>query len=331
VSQITSGKVRLAVRPINPAMLVRSAVDSVRLAAEARQIRLECEVAESIGAVLGDPDRLQQVFWNLLSNAIKFTPRQGRVSVYIDVEASHIRFAVRDTGEGIPPEFLPHVFDRFSQADPSSTRNHKGLGLGLAIARHLTELHGGTISVSSPGAGQGATFTVLLPCLSGSVPARADAPSENPLVRRELGADYSTSPPPLLSDELAGVSILAVEDHDDARAFLQQLLASKGAAVVAAASVDEAFRCLDGCLPDVILCDIQMPGEDGFAFIRALRARSAVEGGRIPAAALTAHARPEDRQRVLEAGFQLHVPKPIQSSRIIEVVSQLRHAIFVTG
>jgi signal transduction histidine kinase/ActR/RegA family two-component response regulator len=308
VSRIVAGKLHLNVRAVDLASVVEGALDSVRHAAEAKGVRLVTDVARAIGPLEGDGDRLQQVTWNLLSNAIKFTPRGGTVRVRLRSEGDHAELSVQDDGMGIRPEFLPHVFERFRQADSSSTRPHGGLGLGLAIVRHLVELHGGSVDVASEGEGKGATFTVRLPF-------REETASPGPSRRPERAEQ---APP-----RLHGVEVLVVEDEEDARELIRTILEQLGAGVLTAASGAEALAALDQSHPNVMLSDIEMPGMDGYRLMRAVRERPADRGGRIPAVALTAYARPEERAAALEAGFQRHVSKPVEPSELAAVVSSL--------
>src|SRR6185369_4255378 len=247
-----------------------------------------------VGPVLGDPDRLQQVIWNLLSNAIKFTPREGRVEVHLRQAQGSVEIEVRDTGSGIRSEFLPYVFDRFRQAESTTTRSHGGLGLGLSIVRHLVELHGGTVAVESAGEGCGAAFTVALPVRAAFLPTPGPEPAAAPA---PAGGPWDTQ-------LLAGVRVLVVEDEEDTRELLVRAMERSGAEVAAVASVAEALALLEGPLPDVLVSDIGMPGEDGYSLIRKLRSRGPERGGNLPAAALTAYARSEDRFQALQAGFQ---------------------------
>ncbi|MDQ3754101.1 MAG: PAS domain S-box protein, partial [Acidobacteriota bacterium] len=322
VSRIITGKLRLNVRPVELVVVINAAIEAVRPAAEAKGIRLQPVLDPIASAVSGDPDRLQQIVWNLLSNAIKFTPKGGRVQVRLERINSHIEIVVSDTGQGINAEFLPYVFDRFRQADASTTRKHGGLGLGLAIVRQLVEMHGGTASVASDGEGRGATFTVKLPLL---------------IMRHEPGDEERRHPqvvegikiecPP----ELDGVRVLVVDDEPDARQLLTVVLERCGAKILTASSATEALRLLAEVRPDVLLSDIGMPGEDGYSLIRKVRALPAEQGGRTPAAALTAYASAEDRKRVLLAGFQLHIPKPVEPTELITVVASLAGRIGTTN
>jgi CheY-like chemotaxis protein/anti-sigma regulatory factor (Ser/Thr protein kinase) len=287
--------------------VIEGALDSVRHAAEAKGVRLVTEIARTVGPFEGDPDRLQQVAWNLVSNAIKFSTRGGTVRVRLRQDGDQAEIRVQDDGLGIKPEFLPHVFERFRQADSSSTRPHGGLGLGLAIVRHLVELHGGSVDVASAGEGKGAAFTVRLPLHDGG---RASEVPRRPTTT-------ATAP------QLSGVDVLVVEDEPDARELIRTMLEQLGAGVVTASSAREGLAALDRGPLDVLLSDIEMPGMDGYSFMRAVRERPVERGGRIPAAALTAYARPEDRDAALRAGFQLHVPKPVQPAELAAVVSSL--------
>jgi signal transduction histidine kinase/CheY-like chemotaxis protein len=307
VSRIVAGKLHLNVRAVDLAAVVEGALDSVRHAAEAKGVRLVTEVARGVGPFEGDPDRLQQVAWNLVSNAIKFTPRGGTVRVRLRGVDDQAELSVKDDGIGIKPEFVPHVFERFRQADSSSTRPHGGLGLGLAIVRHLVELHGGAVDVRSEGEGKGATFTVRLP-----------------LHERAANAEVRRRPPAVAATpRLHGVEVLVVEDEADARDLIRTVLEQLGADVITASSADEALAALDRRRLDVLLSDIEMPGMDGYNLMRAVRERPASRGGQIPAAALTAYARPEDREAALKAGYQLHVAKPVQPAELAAVVSSL--------
>ncbi|MCA1630501.1 MAG: PAS domain S-box protein [Acidobacteria bacterium] len=320
VSRVIRGKLRLNVRSTDLVPVIEAAVDSVRPAAEAKGIRLQVILDQQAGLISGDPDRLQQIVWNLLSNAIKFTPKEGRVQVVLARVNSHLEVTISDTGQGIPEEFLPYVFDRFRQADPTPTRAHGGLGLGLAIVRHLIELHGGSVRAESAGAGQGSTFRVSLPLLA-TTRAETAPPGETAGAARERVSSYFAGlecPP-----ELEGVRVLLVEDDPDSRELLIMVLEHCRAEVVAAAGSEEAMRALEGWRPDVVISDIEMPGEDGYTFIRRLRALPAERGGDTPAAALTAYARAEDRMRALVAGFHLHVPKPVEPAELVTVVASL--------
>ncbi|MBD0264603.1 MAG: PAS domain S-box protein [Tolypothrix sp. Co-bin9] len=314
VSRIITGKLNLKVIPVKLTKVVEAALEIVRPAAEVKEIRLESTSDSSLGLVLGDANRLQQIVWNLLSNAIKFTPHGGKVDVQLVQIDSDVQIRVRDTGEGIAADFLPYVFERFRQADSSSTRSHGGLGLGLAIVRHLAELHGGTVRAESPGIGQGATFIVTLPCKAAIAPPTTPeqlSPTEvNKVVEKCLPT-------------LEGLRVLVVDDEVDARELIATMLEPLGVQVMAAASAIEALVTLQAFQPDVLVSDIGMPGENGYALIRKLRELEEEQGGRIPAVALTAYARAEDRTQALLAGFQLHVPKPVDQAELAAVVANL--------
>jgi signal transduction histidine kinase len=309
VSRIVTGKLKLDMRPLPVAIVIESALDAVRPAAHAKAIQLEASLADSTLAVLGDPGRLQQIAWNLLSNAIKFTPSGGRVEVHVQRAGSDVAITVSDTGIGIDRSFLPYVFDRFRQADSSASRSHGGLGLGLAIVRHLAELHGGRVSVESEGRGGGATFTVCLPALAAGRPGGAGRPP---------GAGQHVP-----GSVLLGLRVLAVDDQADARNLIAASLERYGATVTTAASAREALEIIDAERPHVLIGDIGMPDEDGYALIRTLRARPGQQGGQIPAIALTAYARREDHDRAIDAGFQLHLAKPIDQAELVEAVASL--------
>ena len=311
VSRIITGKLRLEVRPIDLPPVVEAGVDAVRSSAEAKEIKVELDLPSDLPQVLGDPDRLQQVVWNLVSNAVKFTPQHGRIQVRLTKEESHVALQVRDSGKGITPDFLPFVFDRFRQADSTSTRSHGGLGLGLAIVRHLVELHGGTVHAASGGDGTGAVFTVRLPLM---------APSET-------GEEHDTmpaaEPAPTGEVRLDGLKVLVLEDENDVRDFLSVSLVQYGATVSAFATTAEALQAIEEQRPHVLVSDIGMPGEDGYDFIRRVRALGPDRGGQTPAAALTAHAKGEDGARVLTAGFQVHLAKPVQPAELASVIATL--------
>jgi PAS domain S-box-containing protein len=319
MSRIVSGKVRLDVQRIDLESVVSAAVETLRPAAVAKGVSLQAVLDTSAQMVSGDPNRLHQVFWNLLTNAVKFTPRGGRIQVLLERVRSHVEVAVIDSGEGIDSAFLPHVFDRFRQADASTTRRHGGLGLGLAIVKQLVELHGGSVKAASSGRGQGATFTISLP-LTAVQPSPGGGGGEHarqhssalPLLRR-----------PEPRESIAGVRVLVVDDELDARGMLQRLLQDSNAIVTTAASAAEALERLKLERPDVLVSDIGMPGEDGHSLIRRVRLLTPEEGGRTPAMALTAYARGEDRTRAIRAGFQMHVAKPVEPSELIALVASL--------
>ncbi|HYU44083.1 MAG TPA: ATP-binding protein [Vicinamibacteria bacterium] len=301
VSRIVMGKLRLEVRPVELGTVVEEVLDTLRPAAAAKEIRLEATLSGR-ARVSGDPDRLQQIVWNLVSNAIKFTPSGGRIRVDLRRAAGHVDVVVEDTGAGIRPEFLPHVFERFRQSDSSSTRTHGGLGLGLALVRHLVELHGGTASAHSRGEGKGATFTVRLPLMFETREARLE-----------------TAP----AVDLRGLKVLVVDDDGEARELVAAALRQVGAQVRTAANVVDALEDVDRDPPAVIVSDLEMPGEDGYQLIRRLRALDPEHGGTIPAAALTTQARPDEGRRALDAGFQKHLAKPSAPDEIARAVAAL--------
>ena len=311
ISRIVAGKLKLHVQPLELGSLIERAIDGVRPAAQAKGIRLQSAL-DSTANILGDPQRLQQVASNLLTNAVKFTPKGGRVQVVVERNDSSVDVSVADTGQGIPASLLPHVFERFRQGDAGTGRKSTGLGLGLAIVRHIVELHGGTVHAASEGQGHGATFTVRLPL---SVTARrASALPVSPAVgERDLDC------PP----ELRGLRILVLDDEPDAREVLRTLLEHCGSTVETAASVADGLALVDTFQPQAIVSDIGMPDVDGYSFIQRLRARPPEDGGRIPVVALTAHARAEDRARALYAGFNNHVPKPVEPIELFAVISAL--------
>ena len=306
VSRIETGKLRLKPGSVNLRDVGAAALEAVRPGAEAKGIHLTADLDEA-PVVWGDAGRLQQVVWNLLSNAIKFTAKGGRIDLRLGVVASQARIVVSDTGKGIHPDFLPYVFDRFRQADSATTRTHGGLGLGLAIVRHLVELHGGTVRAESAGEGQGATFTVSLP-----IPA-----VELNRTERQPRRVQQDTP------SLAGLRVLVVDDEADAREWLTAVLEQCGAVVIAVGSAREALGMLAELRPDVLVSDIGMPDEDGYSLIQKVRVFDAERGGRIPALALTAYAALEDRKRALSAGFQLHMPKPVAPEKLVAAVANL--------
>jgi PAS domain S-box-containing protein len=312
VSRIISGKFCVDVRPVNLPAVIDAAIDSVRLAADARGIELRTSI-DKVAEIMGDPTRLQQMVWNLLSNAIKFTPRGGHVDVMLRQVESHMEIEVSDDGQGIPVDFLPFVFDRFRQADGSTTRPHNGLGLGLNIVRHLSEIHGGSVRAKSGGVGHGASFTVKLPIAA--VRLRALAAEGNDLKNGDpTGLEQ---PPPL-----HGVRVLVVDDESDARELVTMVLTEQGAGVIAVGSVPEALQAIELHKPDVLVSDIGMPCEDGYTLIRRVKAMEK-RVGRIPAAALTAYAGVQDRTRALLAGYSSHLPKPIEPAELAAVVANL--------
>ncbi len=315
MSRIISGKVRLDIQRIDLASIVQAAVETTIHAANAKGVRIHTVLDPLAGLVSGDPNRLQQVFWNLLTNAIKFTPKGGSVQVRLERVNSHLEVSVTDTGEGIAPEFLPHVFDRFRQADASTTRRHGGLGLGLSIVKQLVELHGGSIHVRSNGLGQGATFIIDLPMtvLHGDAEPQAQRrhPRSSPLL---IGL-------PQVWANIEGVRVLVVDDEPDARALIKRLLEDSGASVTTAAESSEATQLIQSGNFDVLISDIGMPREDGYALIRRIRSLDPSTGGNIPAIALTAYGRPEDRVKAVSAGFHMHITKPVEPAELITLVA----------
>lgn len=320
ISRIITGKLRLDVRPVELATIIETVVDDMRPATEAKSIRLQTALDSRTGAISGDPDRLQQIIWNLLTNAVKFTPTGGRVQVRLERIASHVEMTVRDTGQGIDPEFLPHVFDRFRQSDSSSARRHGGLGLGLSIVRQLVELHGGTVTATSPGAGEGTTIKVSLPLMSVH-----QEPSDVETSRPLIGNNALTDRQPSLDD----VRVLVVDDEPDARELVASVLTGRGAEVISVGSTVEALAEIERQRFDVLVSDIGMPEMDGYSLISKIRQLPSERGGRIPAAALTAYAGVEDRRRALSAGYQTHIPKPVESAELTTVVANLaeRYAV----
>lgn len=322
VSRIVSGKLRLDVRPTALAPVIDAAVEALRTSAEAKGVRLQVVLDPRAGMVLGDPDRLQQVVWNLVSNAIKFTPRGGRVQVALERVNSHLELSVSDTGLGIARDSLPHVFERFWQEDRGTDRQHRGLGLGLAIVRHLVESHGGEVHVHSDGPGHGSLFRVSLPLMV-TVEHTKDPDRRHPVASDAPHASGLT--------RLDGVKVLVVDDEPDANELVQTLLVAAGAEVRVAASTHQALVILDRWRPNVIVSDIGMPDEDGYTLIRQIRERSPDQGGGIPAVALTAYARIEDRVHILTAGFQMHVVKPVDPAELAAVIASLSRSARSTG
>jgi PAS domain S-box-containing protein len=315
VSRIIAGKLRIEIHPVDLPSIVDVAVDAVRPAAEAKGIVLERRTGELPQRFSGDAVRLQQSIWNLLSNAIKFTPAGGRVELDVGADERQVIVQVTDTGCGISPDFKPYVFDRFRQRDSSSKRTHGGLGIGLAIVRHIVELHGGTVTCESAGADRGATFTVRLP-----IRAEESAPIAVAPEVRQAGAMRPSSAEMV---DLTGIKVLLVDDEPDARELLTEVLQQCGAIVVATHSADEAMRLIPRERPAVLLSDIGLPGEDGYKLISRVRALPPEHGGKLPAAAITAYARSDDAIRALAAGYQRHAPKPIQPTTLAALVAGL--------
>jgi CheY-like chemotaxis protein/anti-sigma regulatory factor (Ser/Thr protein kinase) len=313
MSRITSGKLRLDMQPTQPATFIEAALETVRTAADAKGIRLEKFLDPSAGPIYGDPARLQQVIWNLLSNAIKFTPKGGKVQIVLERVNSHVEISVADTGCGIKPEFVPYLFERFRQADSATTRQYGGLGLGLSIVKSLVELHGGSVHARSPGEGQGTTVSVNLPLTA-----------VHPVEERERAHPATLQGlPAFTASELAGLRVLVVDDHGDARDLIQRVLEDCGAEVLTASGAVEALDLLQDHRPDVLVSDIGMPDVDGYELLRRVRALGPANGGRVPAIALTAFARSEDRTRALRAGFLVHVSKPVDPSELVATVASV--------
>jgi PAS domain S-box-containing protein len=312
ISRIITGKIRLDARPVHLAPIIEAALDSVRPIAAMKQIQLRLEMDARVVEVLCDPTRLQQVIWNLLANAMKFTPEEGSVTVRLERLKETARITVMDTGQGISPEFLPFVFDRFRQADSSTTREYGGLGLGLALVQYLVELHNGTVKVESPGEGLGATFTVNLPLIAERKPADAE---NQPAPLKTTAAN--------IIEEIEGLRVLVVDDDVDSCEMVGLALRKCRVEVKLATSAVEALEVLEGWLPDLLISDIGMPNEDGYSLLQKIRALPRERGGQIPAVALTAYATDVDRERSLAAGFQLHVVKPVELKELAEAVASL--------
>jgi PAS domain S-box-containing protein len=314
ISRIVAGKIRLDVQPVELPLVVHNAVATVQPAADAKAIRLQTIIDPRVGPVSGDPDRLQQVAWNLLSNAVKFTPKKGRVQVRVERVNSHIEIVVSDTGMGIRADFLPHVFERFRQADSGPTRQTAGLGLGLSIVRHIVEMHGGSVHVDSDGEGKGATFRVRLPLMIVQDTAIRE-PREHP--RTETQAPLKG-----LRD-LTGIRVLAIDDEEDALGLLRVVLEAAGAEVLTTSSALDALQRVADIKPDALVVDLGMPQMDGFDFITQIRASSDAGVRDIPAAALTAFARSEDRTKALDSGFEMHLAKPVDPGELVASVATL--------
>jgi PAS domain S-box-containing protein len=313
MSRIISGKVRLDVQRVDLLPVIKAAVESVKPMAISRQISVTSVLDPLGGPISGDPARLQQLLWNLLTNALKFTPKGGRVQIVLERVNSHLEISVHDSGRGIDPDFLPYVFDRFRQADATTTREQKGLGLGLAIVKNLVELHGGSVRAKSPGPNKGSTFTIVLPVVTAHIDA--DSERQHPRVATGEVVDEKL--------DLAGVRVLAIDDEADARHLIKRILGGCGAHIETADSGAAALRYLRKSKPQVLILDIGMPGEDGYTVIRNIRQLPIEEGGKVPAIALTAFARSEDRRRAVLAGFQMHIAKPVEPSELIAMVASL--------
>jgi signal transduction histidine kinase/CheY-like chemotaxis protein len=311
VSRIITGKFRLDLGSVDLRSVVQSAMQALKGTADAKNLILDARLPSAVTPAVGDSLRLEQVVWNLLSNAIKFTPDGGRITVTLEETDGTGVVSVTDTGQGISPDFLPHIFERFRQADSTTTRAHGGLGLGLAIVRHIVELHGGTVRAESAGPGTGTCFVVTVPLRVGRVtdPTGTPRPSD------------TVSPAGL--PRLHGVEVVVVDDDADSRDIVQSVLEQCGARVTAHASAAAALKAISDAPPGVLVTDVSMPGEDGYALIRQLRAQPPEHGGAVPAVALTAHARAEDRQRAAAAGFDVHVAKPVEPAELARIVAEL--------
>jgi len=309
VSRILQGKLSLNVCPVSLVMVVQAALETVRLAAEAKSIQIHTVFDPNIGQVMGDPNRLQQVVWNLLSNAVKFTPAAGQVQIEVKEIDGQAQIQVSDTGKGITPEFLPFVFDYFRQADGTTTRKFGGLGLGLAIVRQVVEMHGGTVKADSPGEGLGATFTVRIPLIV-----------INEQVRREANESLTNESE---SPNLSGVKVLMVDDEPDIRDLISFILHDYGVDVTTVTSAAEALDELSHFVPDILISDIGMPEVDGYMLIRQLRQRSPQQGANVPAIALTAYAGEINQKQALTAGFQMHIPKPVDPDALVRAIATL--------
>lgn len=314
MSRIISGKIHLDMQPLQLHDIITAAIEAVRPSAEARQIRLRSLLDSSIGLTRGDPNRLQQVMWNLLTNAVKFTPAGGRVQVILERVNSHVEIVVEDSGLGIKPEFLPYVFDRFRQADASTTRRFGGLGLGLSIVKNLVELHGGSVRVKSPGENQGATFVVALP-----LSVIETAQSTRPATRSAEDPHVEAFELPRLDS----AAILVVDDEPDTRLLVKRILEERGARVVVAANAADALGVLKSETIDLLVSDIGMPETDGYRLIEDVRRLDKARSGPLPAVAVTAYARAEDRQRSLLAGYQMHISKPVEARELIAAIASL--------
>ena len=307
VSRIVQGKIRLNIYKVDLVIVINAAIEAIYPTSEIKDIQIESKLDSSVGKVMGDAERLQQVVWNLLSNAVKFTPRRGRVEVCLEQVNSNAKISVSDTGKGINADFLPYMFERFRQADSTTTRTDSGLGLGLAIVNHLVEMHSGTVYAVSEGEGRGATFTVLLPLIE---PQPEQLIKESPVEIDHLLA-------------LDGLQVLLVDDNADTRELIAFILEQSGAEVTSVSSVSEALEAVVRLRPDILVSDIGMPDEDGYSLIRQVRSHKALNGQKIPAVALTAFASDEERRLALEAGFQVHLSKPIEPDKLVRVVANL--------
>jgi signal transduction histidine kinase/CheY-like chemotaxis protein len=314
ISRIVSGKIRLDVQPVELPLIVHNAIATVQPAADAKAIRLQTIIDPLVGPVSGDPNRLQQVVWNLLSNAVKFTSKQGRVQIRVERVNSHIEIVVSDTGIGIRPEFLPHVFERFRQADSGVSRQTPGLGLGLSIVRHIVEMHGGSVLAASDGEGKGSTFRVRLPLMIVHETAVRE-PREHPRTQKQA--------PLTALRNLAGIRVMAIDDDEDALELLRVALEAAGAEVVTVSSATDALTRVGDVKPEVLVVDLGMPLMDGFTFITRIRSSTDAYVREIPAAALTAFARSEDRTKALDSGFEMHLAKPVDPGELVASIATL--------
>jgi CheY-like chemotaxis protein len=312
MSRILSGKIRLDVQAVAIARIVEAAVESIRPSASARGLSLTTALDPDVGPVSGDPARLQQIVWNLLANAVKFSTKGGTIEIRLERVNAHVEISVTDNGIGIAPDFLPHVFERFRQADASTTRRHGGLGIGLSIVKNLVDLHGGTVRAKSAGVGKGATFMLTLPLTTLAAPTSDRRVTAAPSVRA-----IDVDPP-----SLDGISVLVIDDDEDSRTLLAVILGNRGANVTTAPAAQAALQAVSAAVPDVIISDIGLPERDGYELLRDIRAL----GGdlkQVPALALTAFARSEDRRRALLAGFQMHISKPVEPAELCTAVASL--------
>lgn len=315
VSRIITGKLSLETQPIDPTALVRAVIESLQPAANAKEITVRQITTGKLNPIMGDPSRVQQIVWNLLSNAIKFTPEGGEVEVKLEPDNTCLLISVRDTGQGINPNFLPFVFDRFLQADGTTTRSYGGLGLGLSIVKHLVELHGGTVKAESDGQDRGAIFTVKLPFIQGK--------KQKSKTNGHLTPDKDAQLNNASGKDLSGLKILVVEDEVDSLELITVFLEKRGAEVVGAKSMTEALEHLNNAIPDILISDIGMPDADGYEFIQNVRRLEPERGGKVPAVALTAYARAEDKTRALQSGFQTHLPKPVEMDKLADTIAEI--------
>ncbi|MFW7379040.1 MAG: response regulator [Oligoflexus sp.] len=320
ISGMISGKVHLDAAPLDIIHVIHSCLETIRLSAEAKEIDIQLHSESKISAIKGDATRFKQVIWNLLSNAIKFTPKHGQIDIHIRRQHSNVEIEVKDNGEGIETDFLPHVFDRFSQSDSSLTRRHGGLGIGLSIVRHLVELHGGQVEAYSLGKNQGASFIIRLPVLSVAQSQNSKKQADE---RKELFSQALQNEGNFSEKKLEKLKILVVDDQPDVIGLVKAVLQRQGAEVITAASVCEALKAFEVHQPDLLLSDIGMPYEDGYDLIRKIRSQQSGRGGSIPAVALSAHIQEDVRQKALNAGFHTHLAKPIDASSLVETLAQL--------